>query len=53
MSQIETEIKPQLFHEFLDEKINKSKVSQAEIAKSLGFDQPNIIRDTADIKIPS
>ena len=40
----QSEIKTQpLFHEFLDDKINKSKVSQADMAKSLGFQQPNII----------
>ncbi len=36
-------VKVQLFHEFINEQINKSNVVQSEIAKSLGFDQPNII----------
>lgn len=36
-------IKPQLFHEFLSDKINQSDVPQIDIAQELGFDQPNII----------
>lgn len=43
MSNSNDQIKPQLFHEFLSDKINQSNVSQIDIAQELGFDQPNII----------
>ncbi|MGZ8172952.1 MAG: hypothetical protein ACXWT0_03895 [Methylobacter sp.] len=36
-------IEPQLFHEYLEGKINASDIKQSEMAEELGFAKPNII----------
>lgn len=36
-------VETQLFHEYLEQKINESKVKQSEMAEELGFEKANII----------
>lgn len=43
MPTIDEQIKPQMFHEFLKDKIDQSNIQQSDIAKELGFQQANII----------
>lgn len=43
MSQTEVQIKQQLFHEFLSDKIDQSGIKQSDMAEELNFDRPNII----------
>jgi len=43
MPTIDEQIKPQMFHDFLRDKIDQSDIPQIDIAKHVNFDQANII----------
>ena len=43
MLSTDEQIKPQMFHEFLRDKIDQSNIKQSDIAAELSFDRANII----------